>query len=40
VRADLEPALSFAVNDVTRRDSGTHVLAAFDVASGKPCVAR
>ena len=29
-----------AVDDVTRRDSGTHVLAAFDVASGKPGVAR
>ncbi|HUL82110.1 MAG TPA: alkaline phosphatase D family protein [Gammaproteobacteria bacterium] len=29
-----------AVDDVARRDSGTHVLAAFDVASGKPGVAR
>jgi alkaline phosphatase D len=29
-----------AVDDVTRRDSGTHVLASFDVATGKPGVAR
>jgi alkaline phosphatase D len=29
-----------AVDDVARRDSGTHVLAAFDVANGEPGVAR
>ena len=29
-----------AVDDVTRAESGTHVLAAFDVANGKPGVAR
>ena len=29
-----------AVDDVRRADSGTHVLAAFDVANGKPGVAR
>jgi alkaline phosphatase D len=29
-----------AVDDVTHAESGTHVLAAFDVASGKPGVAR
>jgi hypothetical protein len=29
-----------AVDDVARKDSGTHVLASFDVASGKPGVAR
>jgi alkaline phosphatase D len=29
-----------AVDDITRADSATHVLAAFDVESGKPGVAR
>jgi alkaline phosphatase D len=29
-----------AVDDVTRKDSATHVLAAFDVENGKPGVAR
>ncbi len=29
-----------AVDDVTREDSATHVLASFDVADGKPGVAR
>jgi alkaline phosphatase D len=35
LRADL-----VAVDDVTREDSGVHVLASFDVESGKPGVAR
>ncbi len=35
LRADL-----VAVDDVTREDSGVHVLASFDVANGKPGVAR
>jgi len=44
VRVAVEPeqlhAQLVAVDDVTRADSATHVLAAFDVESGKPGVAR
>ena len=29
-----------AVDDVARKDSGVHVLAAFDVENGKPGVVR
>jgi alkaline phosphatase D len=35
LRADL-----VAVDDVTREDSGSHVLASFDVANGQPGVVR
>ena len=35
LRADL-----IAVDDVEREDSGVHVLASFDIESGKPGVAR
>ena len=35
LRADL-----MAVDDVTRENSGTHVLASFDVADGRPGVLR
>jgi alkaline phosphatase D len=40
VRADHLHADLVAVDDVTRADSPTHVLAAFDVAAGTPGVAR
>jgi alkaline phosphatase D len=40
VRPDSLHAELVAVDDVTREDSGTHVLASFDVADGKPGVAR
>ncbi len=44
LRVDVTPARLHAdlvaVDDVARADSGTHVLASFDVADGKPGVAR
>jgi alkaline phosphatase D len=44
LRATVEPerlhAELVAVDDVTRADSPTHVLASFDVESGRPGVAR
>jgi alkaline phosphatase D len=40
VQPELLHADLVAVDDVARADSGVHVLAAFDVESGKPGVAR
>jgi hypothetical protein len=40
VSAELLHADLVAVDDVTRADSPTHVLAAFDVVAGTPGVAR
>ena len=40
VRPDRLHADLVAVDDPTREDSATHVIASFDVADGKPGVAR